>query len=1284
MASNNDIQSEMSTKITVDAQQAGEQVKNLTNKFKDLTASWKAEEAVAKANGDSIGASKARYEGLTQTLEVQKEKVETLKRERQALKSEMESSSTVTKEQTDDLKNLDRQLATAAEKVMSLSNQQRRAKNSFDYAKSGLRDLKNEYYNNNRAIDSNVEKLKAEGQTAEAQKAKLTGLKISLENLNKQQEAAKKLADEAAKSEGSNSNLYKRRITDYNEISAAIAKTKRETDQLDASLIKSSNVSVSGLTRVRDRFLGIYQSEVKATAQAKTMSDVFRGSFIGTFASNVAQNAIMSLTSKMHDLIAAGKQFNVEQDTMKTVWHSLTTQAPRDGQKLLNFINSLSQHSIYSAETINRMAQSFYHVDSSVKHTKEWTNDFVRLGSTMHMTNDQLAEAGEQFAKIVAGGKASQEDMNVMINRFPMFGEALQKATGKSMKQLQQLSQQGKLTANDFVKAMDYLGKKYKGGQQEAMTSYMGMSMYLKSRFSLLAGDVEKSSFKMSKSAKDALVQVTSDKSMQIYANAISKAIAGFTSVLSKSIVFISKHKTAVKLLAGALAGLFIYTRLARGITSFYMTLSKGIAVYKGVSTATEMATLRQKAFNLALKTNAIVLVVSAIAALVAALVSLYRHNAKFRSFVNGIGRSLKNMAKGFVNAGRNILKSAGNLHKNLSKRWSNYWKQRQREQLQANKRQQQLNRQSEKNLANSLTNMRKSWNSHWKSFEKAAQNGGNNVTRWYQRMERDSGKTIQEMARNHPRTFNDMYKTIQDRTRTWHDITNGHWTRLGSDIANEAKDMSATSRSILGDMYDKLNNITGGRLGDILNAWKKHFSNVISTITSSQSPVHQAFMGVLREIAEPFSTIIKGITKGINWIADKIGGSHISEDFSLSGFANGTPGGGLLHDQIALLNDGKGEHYQEMIHKASTGKTFMLPAKRNIILPLEKGDEVLDGENSHRLAKAIGMPIPHANGAIGNFFSGIFDKTKDALEDATDWVDKALKNVVEFGTELFHHFVEGMSGAKDNGREFSQMMHNNLPGYFARIGEAWLKKQLELLDADSQGVVSRDKFERIAKHAATLMHQSLSEHDIDRLYHQAQTESGVNAGQNGGYDDHDGTGLPIGLFQFKLGTWGAAIRHLPANHHNIHSALDQIMAVLADTTWRSDIEQLGEKRGWSPHGYAYGGLVSQHGLYEVAENNNPEMIIPLDISKRGRAYSLLAQVMSQFKSEDVSNNDVNTEDVQVKALNRKFDALLSQNQQLIGLIDKLIGVTDSANNPTARYKRTQRDINLAQSQSFI
>lgn len=1271
MASNNDIQSEMSTKITVDAQQAGEQVKNLTNKFKDLTASWKAEEAVAKANGDSIGASKARYEGLTQTLEVQKEKVETLKRERQALKSEMESSSTVTKEQTDDLKNLDRQLATAAEKVMSLSNQQRRAKNSFDYAKSGLRDLKNEYYNNNRAIESNVEKLKAEGQTAEAQKAKLTGLKISLENLNKQQEAAKKLADEAAKSEGSNSNFYKRRITDYNKISAAIAKTKTESEELNKVM---NPPKISGWTMFREKILGVSSAEDRAASMGAKMKGVFSGAFLGSLTGNV----LPMLQTQLQGITTNGMKAAQAGMAIQGRWKNIGASA--SGIKELTAqVAELRTHSNLAVQTINSLQTRFYGMTKSVSQTKALTQGVASLADSMKLSEQQANGFANGLNRIESSGKVTSASLGRLEKQAPGLATQLAKAAGMSQQQFNALVSSGKMTTKQFNSYLEQASKSYDKNAKAFTSSASGSAHSLQQQWAITQATLAKPLVKVEATGLNQLNQALSNKDTQRGLQALATGMATLAVNAAKAIAVLARHQTVVKGVATAVLGLVGAYKGMQIVVSVNETIRGFTKVVSGSSVA-------MKAFGVATRfmTGPIGIAVTAITALVAGFTALYRHNAKFRSFVNGIARNLKNMVKGFIKTGRNILKGATNLHKKLSRSWNNYWKEQARKQRAQQKREARYQAQRRKQDQRAWNTMKRNAARGWKSMERSASNGVKRVGKWYSNMSRTTGRAVQNMARNHPRTFNDMYKTIQDRTRTWHDITNGHWTRIGSDIANEAKDMSSTSRSIFGDMYDKLNNKTGGRLGDILNAWKKHFSNVISTITSSKSPVHQAFMGVLRGIAKPFSTIIKGITKGINWIADKIGGSHISEDFSLSGFAYGTPGGGLLHDQIALLNDGKGEHYQEMIHKASTGKTFMLPAKRNIILPLEKGDEVLDGENSHRLAKAIGMPIPHANGAIGNFFSGIFDKTKDALEDATDWVDKALKNVVEFGTELFHHFVEGMSGAKDNGREFSQMMHNNLPGYFARIGEAWLKKQLELLDADSQGVVSRDKFERIAKHAAALMHQSLSEHDIDRLYHQAQTESGVNAGQNGGYDDHDGTGLPIGLFQFKLGTWGAAIRHLPANHHNIHSALDQIMAVLADTTWRSDIEQLGEKRGWSPHGYAYGGLVSQHGLYEVAENNNPEMIIPLDISKRGRAYSLLAQVMSQFKSEDVSNNDVNTEDVQVKALNRKFDALLSQNQQLIGLIDKLIGVTDSANNPTARYKRTQRDINLAQSQSFI
>lgn len=266
----------------------------------------------------------------------------------------------------------------------------------------------------------------------------------------------------------------------------------------------------------------------------------------GTFLGGAIQAGVQGLVTGLKDAAKAGMEYNKEQDTMKTVWTALTTEAPKDGKELVNYINSLSQHSIYAADTINRMAQSFYHVHSNVEETKRWTDSFIALGSTLHMSNDALAESGEQFAKIVAGGKASSEDMSVMINRFPMFGEALQKATGKSMKQLYAMSASGKLTAKQFTEALDYLGKKYKGGTAEAMTSFQGMSMYIKSRWSVLTGNIMSSSFTMTKGVAKDLRELLSDDMMKKYAKLISGAISTVTSGLVALIKYIDRHKDTI------------------------------------------------------------------------------------------------------------------------------------------------------------------------------------------------------------------------------------------------------------------------------------------------------------------------------------------------------------------------------------------------------------------------------------------------------------------------------------------------------------------------------------------------------------------------------------------------------------------------------------------------------------------------------------------------------------------------------------------------------------------
>lgn len=290
--------------------------------------------------------------------------------------------------------------------------------------------------------------------------------------------------------------------------------------------------------------------------QAERTGDKFRrlkDIMIGTFVANAVMGGVNAITNGLKEMTKAGMEYNKEQDTMKTVWTALTTEAPQDGKELVDYINNLSQHSIYAADNINEMAQSFYHVHSNVEETKKWTDAFVALGSTLHMTGPQISESGEMFAKIVAGGKASAEDMAVMINRFPMFGEALQKATGKSMKELYAMSAAGKLSATQFTEALDYLGEKYKGGTEEAMTSMQGMSMYLKSRLSVLSGEVMKSSFDMSKSATSALQRITSDDSMKTFADGIGQAMGGVLSIIGNVIQFIEKNKNTIVAVFGGI-----------------------------------------------------------------------------------------------------------------------------------------------------------------------------------------------------------------------------------------------------------------------------------------------------------------------------------------------------------------------------------------------------------------------------------------------------------------------------------------------------------------------------------------------------------------------------------------------------------------------------------------------------------------------------------------------------------------------------------------------------------
>lgn len=700
----------------------------------------------------------------------------------------------------------------------------------------------------------------------------------------------------------------------------------------------------------------------------------------------------------------------------------------------------------------------------------------------------------------------------------------------------------------------------------------------------------------------------------------------------------------------------------------------------------------------------------------------LYQHSAKFRKFVDGIANAAKSMAGKVGRWFGNMASSAGKHINRMAQSAKRGWNNMNRTSQQSSQREIRLHNQMAQrnqraaqqmwsrlsrswlqgwNLNNRLTRQgvqqqiqqhrtmstriavfntqlwnrsRQAFTKGWNDLRNSTRNGTNNINDEFNRMKVAVGQRAQQAMNDAKNHFQRGYSDIKSNTSGWRGDMANIWSDTRGKISNIADNLRGDATNKFSDMHSKLNDLTNGGLGKMEDAWHNRLEGIAEVVTNSGGHIFNQFKNVLNNLAKPFESLINGIKDGVNWILDHVGGDGKLGSFSFPGFANGT-NGPIERDQLALLNDAPGSHYQEMVHRASTGETFMLPAKRNMLFPLQKGDEVLDGERSHKLATMMRMPIPHANGAIGDFFSGLWNGAKELEDIAED----ALKDVVGFGKSLFGHFIASVTPKSTD--KLNSGLKLNLPGFYAEHLKNWLKKQLDdIHSADSPaGTMSKEAFAKAARRAAQSLGQSISSGDIDHLYWQAFTESSVNPAQNGGYDDHDGTGLPIGLFQFKRSTWNAAVRAMGGKHNNIHSAVDQIAAVLADRTWRSDFPPIGVKRGWTPHGYANGGIATEPSIFGEA---GPEMAIPLDTMKSTRAWQLMKQVVDYYAgSSNQSTQVVNQTDL--TPLEKRFDAALAQNQQLISLIEQLIGVTDSANNPTARYRRTQHDINLAQAQSL-
>ncbi len=451
---------------------------------------------------------------------------------------------------------------------------------------------------------------------------------------------------------------------------------------------------------------------------------------------------------------------------------------------------------------------------------------------------------------------------------------------------------------------------------------------------------------------------------------------------------------------------------------------------------------------------------------------------------------------------------------------------------------------------------------------------------------QKDANKQYEATVKPAKKARDEVIKDANDRYKKTTDMARREWKKNGTiskkqyeEIKNNAEKQKDDTVKAAKDQYNGVTKKASDQHKKVTGEINQQKNDVIAAANGQSTGHIGASQTEMNGVNGNYSSGFSGAGKIWNKFLDAIKSvlKFFQQDTKNvpsvpTGYAVGT--GALTENQIAMV----GEEGPELAH---TPKGYeMLGMNGPELRYLSAGTSILTHAQTKTAMALNGGKMPGYAKGTGAKIEDFVNDVKDDAEDAFDLLGKSVSEVWDWlkqktGLDSLLGSQKSTGGIKRTTHGTFDYAKNSISNYIKKIADKFLESF-----SGGQGKMSKGAFAQAAKVAAALMHQSLSASDIERLYWQAMVESTVNPAQGGGIDDHDGTGRPIGLFQFKLGTWGAAVRHLPSGHSNIHSAVDQIMAVLADRTWRSDLAPIGVRRGWSPHGYANGGWADKLSIF--------------------------------------------------------------------------------------------------------
>lgn len=900
------------------------------------------------------------------------------------------------------------------------------------------------------------------------------------------------------------------------------------------------------------------------------------------------------------------------------------------------------------------------------------------------------------------------------------------------------------------------------------------------------------------------------------------KKAKGPVTSLSKALGGIAKHKTAIKTVGSLFAAYFVGSKVALGITA----VVKGIHAWR---TATVGMTAAQKAMNLAMASNPIGLIVVAVTTAIAALVLLYKHNKKFKAFVDGMFSAAKKAFDKIFKVTKEIF---GKIIDFFKKNW----------------------KQVLLFIANPIAGAFALIYKHNKKFKKFVDSTVDHV--------KDMAKGVEKHMSSLKKDWGEKWDNVKKfASKTWENIKGNAseaMIALGKDIDKNHKGINKNwfdgwenSKKFLSKKWDEIGALTQEKFG----------VNITKLITDALTNIAKFFKDTWDNVKKGFGEMWDGMKKfagdginavialpnagidGINKLISDFGGSKeaISKIPKVK-FAGGTGmfssyRNPITKPTLATLNDGYDSpetNNQEMVILPN-GQSF-LPQGRNVEYLLPAGSEVI---NASELAMLMGVERGAFAKGTG-FWSKIWDTATNVAGSVWDTmkngVDKFMK-MIEFVTDVvkdpvgslakkFSPNADKLAGmfnplgnalykkpieeAKNWWKELWSMANASMDegtvamgakgddyrfkdkakdagadpwGYFYREcvsfvasrlanlgvnsslfsylgnGNQWISAKVPHLSRPKPGTVAvytggpvssnhvdfvtavhgdtydgeeynyggngqyhqyagrhisnaatfldfgvRDSgssggddskplkdrnnplqslikrqvggmFEWIKKTLGPLLSPAGGGEDgpqgsgverwrssvvraleangieansfrVSKILATIQRESGGNPNVQNNWDSNARAGTPsIGLMQTIQPTFDA-YKH--AGHNNIRNGYDNLLAAINYIKHRYGTSDAAFNRV-AAYGYANGGLVHKNGVYELAEGDMPEYVIPTDIAKRGRAWQLLTEAVARFAGDSPQGNHDNTSDRErVSVLESKLDIMIDLLGQLV------------------------------------